>query len=556
MLLLLALLAADADLILHGGKIVTVDAAFSVREAVAMKQGKITAVGSNAIVLKDQRGPSTRVIDLKGQTVLPGLIDSHVHALGAGLSEFRGKLPPLDSYAAVQAYLRERARVTPKGKWIVVPRTFPTRLKEMSMPTREVLDVLRDHPVIFDASYVWVVNSKALEVSGITRDTPDPPGGQIVRDERGEPNGILRNATSLLKNTERTEAFTREEKLSALEAMLKRYVASGLTAVSDRAVTSEEIDLYRALRRESKLPLRVVMTWRLPTNAPPEQLAKRIRDAGFTTRTGDDWLKFGAFKVTLDGGMTIGTAYQRHPYGAFGRQLYGQTDPDSRGQLFIGPEKLLAIMSAARDAGWQMTAHSQGGGAIDALLDAWESLNRQKPIKRTRSHLMHASFQSPQAIERVARLGIGVDVQPQLLNYDGDALSRVMPMKDFFPLRNYLNAGIRPVAGSDHMIGHDKNGAVNPYNPFFSMWMMVTRRTRSGAVIEPGQRVTREEALKMHTIWAAEMQFAEDVRGSIEPGKLADLVVIGTDFLRCTEDEIKAMEPMMTIVDGKITYAR
>src|SRR4051812_12578725 len=195
-------MGADADLILHNGKIVTVDAKFSIAQAVAAKDGRIVAVGSDANVLRE-RGPRTHVVDLHGRTVLPGLFDSHVHALEAGLSEFRAPMPSLDSFEAVRAYLREQARKTPKGEWIVVPRTFPTRLREMEMPTRELLDVVTDHPVMFDASYVVIANSMALRISGITRDTPNPPGGEIVRDAGGEPNGILKNAQKLLKGAPR-----------------------------------------------------------------------------------------------------------------------------------------------------------------------------------------------------------------------------------------------------------------------------------------------------------------------------------------------------------------
>ena len=551
-----ALFFADADLILHGGKVVTVDKNFSVTQAVAVKDGKIVSTGDSAGVLARERSARTKVIDLKGRTVLPGLIDSHVHALGAGLSEFRRKLPPLDSFAAVQSFIREQAQRTPKGQWIVVPRTFPTRLKEMRMPTREVLDVATEHPVMFDASYVWVVNSLGLKVSGITRNTPNPPGGEIVKDEKGEPNGILKNAGSLLKGLNSRDQDSAADKLQALEEMLKRYVASGLTSISDRAVTGEDIALYEKLKATGHLPIRAVLTWRLNASPPPEKVAAQIQAAPYKTGSGDNWLKFGAFKVTLDGGMTIGTAYQRHPYGAFGRQLYGQTDPDSRGQLFIAPAKLTTIMEAAVNKGWQLTAHSQGGGAIDTLLDTFEALNKQRPIGPTRSHLMHASFQSPEAIARAARLGVAADVQPQWLYYDGPALSKVMPMEYFFPLRSYIKAGVILAAGSDHMIGHDKNTAVNPYNPFFSMWMMITRKTRTGEVIGPDQKVTREEALRMHTIWAAWMQFADQVKGTIEAGKLADLVVIDRDYMTCPEDQIRQIEPVMTIIDGKIAYER
>src|SRR5690349_11171056 len=210
-----ALYAADADLILHNGRVVTVDRDFSIRQAVAVKAGKIVAAGTSQAVMAE-RGPNTRVIDLHGRMVLPGLFDSHVHPLSAGLSEYRAPLPPLDSLPAVQSYLRTMAAKTPKGQWIVVPRTFPTRLTEMRMPTRADLDVVADHPVAFDASYVWIANSLALKVSNITRNTPNPPGGEIVKDKNGEPNGILKNAQSLLRiNRAETAGFTETEQLQA-----------------------------------------------------------------------------------------------------------------------------------------------------------------------------------------------------------------------------------------------------------------------------------------------------------------------------------------------------
>jgi predicted amidohydrolase YtcJ len=547
---------AAADLILHNGKVVTVDSNFSIQQAIAVKDGKIAAIGSNQSVLIE-KGPHTNSIDLQGRMVLPGLIDSHVHALGAGLSEFREKLPPLNSFAAIQNYIREQARKTPKGEWIVVPRTFPTRLRQMRMPTKEVLDVDRDHPVMFDASYVVVVNSAALKMNGITRDTANPPGAEIVKDRNGEPNGILKSGQSLLKGLTQAERFTRDEKLRALQQMLNRYVAAGLTSVGDRAVTDEDISLYRELKEQHRLPIRAVLTWRLETSAPVRDLVNRIHSADYVTGKGDEWLKFGAFKVTLDGGMTIGTAYQRVPYGEFGEQLYGQTDPDDRGRLFVAPEKLLAIFRAARNKGWQLTAHCQGGGAVDVFLGALEALDRERPIGPSRSHLMHASFQSPEAIARAKRMGVLADIQTPWLYYDGPALEKVFHdsgMRYFIPLRSYIDAGVLVAGGSDHMIGHDKNAAVNPYNPFLSMWTAVSRKMTDGRVLHAEEKITRQEALKMHTIWAAHLQFAEKVKGSLEPGKVADLVVIDRDYLTCPEDQIKDVVPVMTVVDGKIAW--
>jgi predicted amidohydrolase YtcJ len=257
----------------------------------------------------------------------------------------------------------------------------------------------------------------------------------------------------------------------------------------------------------------------------------------------------------MDGGMTIGTAYQRHPYGPFGRELYGLTNPDDRGQIFATPDKYLAIMRAAREKGWQLSAHSQGGGAVDAFLDTMEALDHERPIAPSRSHLIHASFQSAEAIARAKRLGILADVQSPWLYLDAPALEKVFGydgMRMFYPLRSYLDAGVRICGGSDHMIGFDKNHAVNPYNPFLNMWTAVARKTVAGEVLHPEQKITREEALRMHTIWAAYFQFEEQAKGSLERGKLADLVVIDRDYLTCPEDEIKNIEPLATMVEGRI----
>lgn len=545
---------AQADLILHNGKVVTVDKAFTIRQAVAVQGNTIKAVGTDKEILA-LKGPKTQVIDLKGRTLLPGLIDAHVHAIDSGVSEMKEKLPIFDSIATIQKWVVEKAKVTPKGEWIIVPRTLPPRLSEMRFPNRADLDVVTTHPVAFDGSYVWGANTMALKLSGINKDTPNPAGGEVVKGPDGEPNGILRNAASLLKLPRRAAPVTEAEQLAGLEKMLDLYLAAGLTTVGDRAVNEEDVRIYRKLRASKGLGTRVVLTWRINTNRPIEAIEKEIRENPWRANEGDEWLKFGTFKVTLDGGQSVGTAYQRMPYGPFGRQLYGQTNPDARGFLFIEPDKLLRIFRAARDKGWQMTAHVQGGSAIDNLLDAFEALNKEKPIAPTRSHIMHGSFMSREAIDRAARMGIVYDGQADWLHFDVPALEQVFGYKNmryFYPLRSIIDAGIPVAGGSDHMMGHDKRTAVNPYDPFFNMWMAITRKTSKGKVIYPEERITREEALKSYTVWAAYMQFSEKMKGSIEPGKLADLVVIDRDYLTCPEDDIKKIDPVLVVLDGKV----
>jgi predicted amidohydrolase YtcJ len=551
--------SANADLILHHGRIVTLDRSNSVAQAIAFKDGRIAAVGTDRDVLAAERGPSTRLVDLAGRMVLPGLCDAHVHTLEAGLSEFRFPLPRLDSIAAIQDFIRARAKVTPKGAWIVAPRTLPPRIREMRIPTRADLDIDRDHPVAFDASYVWSANSLALQMSGITRETPNPPGGEIVKGPDGEPNGILRNADSLLKGAHPEDSFSREEKLRAIEQMLERYAAAGISAVGDRLNTPPEVALFETLKQQGRLPIRVVLTWRPDAQRPVEVVEREIRDSSWTTNRGDEMLKFGSFKVTLDGGQSVGTAYQRMPYGPFGRQLYGLNDPNARGTLFVDPEKLYRIYSAARDKGWQLTAHVQGGAAVDTLLDVFERLNREKPIAPTRSHVMHGSLLSEEAVARMKRLGVALDAQPDWLYFDVPALERVFGrdhMRWFFPLRSVMAAGIPVAGGSDHMIGYDKDHAVNPYNPFFHMWMCVTRRMSDGDTFYPEERITRLEALRMYSSDPAWLQFSEKHRGSLEPGKFADAVVIDRDYFNCPEEEIRAIQPITTYVGGKVVYQR
>lgn len=550
-------LAADADLILHNGRIVTADSKFTFHEAVAVKGGRFIAAGASKDVLAKERGANTRVIDLGGKMVLPGLIDAHVHVMGGALSEFRKPIPPLNTIGDIQNFIREKARATPKGEWIVVPRTFPPRLKEMRMPTKADLDVTTDHPVAFDGSYVWSSNSLALKISGITKDTPNPPGGEVVKGPDGEPNGILRNAAGLLKGVPHAETFTEAEKIEAMEKMLKIYAAAGLTAVGDRASTPEDIALFQKLRATKGLPVRVVMTWRINSSRPLDQVVSEIGSSNWKTNQGDEWLKFGAFKVTLDGGQSVGTAYQRMPYGPFGRQLYGQTNPDARGTLFVPLDKLTAIFAAARDKGWQLTAHVQGGAAIDTLLDSFEALDKVKAIAPTRSHVMHGSFMSEESIARMKRMGILYDAQPHWMRFDVPALSRVFGeqnMRYFNPARTIYDSGIVVAGGSDHMIGYDKDKAINPFNPFYAMWMSVTRRTTEGKVFYPDERLTREQALRTFTNGSAYLHFSEKTQGSIEAGKLADMVVIDRDYLNCPEDEIRQIRPLMTFIEGRLVY--
>jgi predicted amidohydrolase YtcJ len=263
-------------------------------------------------------------------------------------------------------------------------------------------------------------------------------------------------------------------------------------------------------------------------------------------------------KTTVDGGILIGTAYLREPYG-MNTQLYGYTDPDYRGVLAVTKENLFAMARVANELGWQMTSHATGGGALDLLLDAYEEADRQKSIRGRRFNAMHANFPNAAAIERAKKLGVVFDSQIAWYHEDGDALKDVFGtnrMSHFLPLRSLIDAGVTVVGGADHMIRFHPRDAINPYHPFYGMWMAISRKTAGGVVINPEQRVTRDDALRMWTINAAYNSFEEGRKGSIEPGKLADFVVISKDYQTCPVEEIKDIEALRTVVDGKVVYER
>jgi predicted amidohydrolase YtcJ len=274
------------------------------------------------------------------------------------------------------------------------------------------------------------------------------------------------------------------------------------------------------------------------------------------TGFGDDWLRVGPLKTTVDGGILIGTAFLRAPWGE-NTKVYGYSDPDYRGVLSVKKENLFEMVRVANELGWQLTAHTTGDAAMDLLLDAYEAANRTKPIQGRRFNLMHANFPHADTMERAKKLGVVFDSQIAWQYCDGDTLKEVFGpnrIKNLLPFRSLIDSGLVVVGGSDHMIKFDPRESLNPYHPFFGMWMAITRKTVDGQVVNPEQRITREEALRLWTINGAYNSFEEKIKGSIEPGKLADMIVISKDYLTCPEDEIKDIEVLMTMVDGKVVY--
>jgi predicted amidohydrolase YtcJ len=557
------LAGAEADLILHGGKVVAVDEKFSIGEAVAVAGGKVLRVGSDADVLR-HRGSRTEMVDLKGRVVIPGLIDSHTHPLGASATEFDHPIPAMESVADVLAYFKERAQVVPEGEWIVLQQVFITRLREQRYPTRAELDsVAPRHPVLFRTGPDASLNSLALHLSGIDRNFQVSDGGSGFAEkdpQSGEPTGILRNCSRYVKVKSSTKTPTPAEQEARLVQLFADYNSVGITSVCDRDASLDGIERYRSLRERSALTVRVSCSQGIGSIGDLAKITERIRSIArsplHTER--DDWLRLIGIKTYLDGGMLTGSAYMREPWGV--SAIYGITDPAYRGVLFIPRERLLAMVRTAVESGLQFTAHSQGDGAVHELLGVYDELAREGlPVRETRCSLTHASFMSREAVEQAARLGVMIDLQPAWLYLDAATLVKHFGhdrLRWFQPLQTLFESGAIAGGGSDHMQKIGSLRSINPYNPFLGMATAITRRARwHDGQLYPEEGLSREQALRFYTINNARLLFREERTGSLEPGKLADMAVLDTDLLSCPEEQIAATRVLRTYVGGRLVFA-
>ena len=549
--------AQPADLVVLNAKVLTVDEQFHEVQALAVRDGRFMAVGSTS-EMRAHIGGATRVIDGRGRTVIPGLIDSHVHALGVAAAEASQPFQNLRSIRELQDWIRAKAARVPRDAWIWTPRVYPTRLRERRFPTRQELDAAAPHhPVAVDGAYALSLNTAALRAAGVTRASADPPGGAIVKDARGEPTGLLRNVGSMLARFQPSESAV--PPLDTLERVHRQYVATGITSVIERSATVEGYRAYEALQRARRLNVRATVTLRIPHPEDAAQVEQFITRLPFRFGSGDEWLKVGPLKIFVDGGILIGTAFMRDPYGAGARDLYAIDDSAYRGFLTLTPAQIRSAIAIGHRHGWQMVAHVTGDAGVDVVLDAFEAAQAQLPSPDPRYTLIHAYFVHPESAARAARLGVLVDTQPAWYYKDAEALAMGLGrdrLAHFIGLRTLRQAGVDVAINTDHMFGLDRDEALNPFNPFLTIYVATTRRTQSGVIVSGGEAVSREEALRMMTSVAARFSFDEKTRGSIEVGKLADFVVLDADIMTCPPDRLRAIQPEMTVIGGRVAYER
>ncbi|MBM3812735.1 MAG: amidohydrolase [Acidimicrobiia bacterium] len=555
-----ALWAQAPDLIVHNAKVVTVDAQFRIAQAIAVTGDRLLAVGSNTEVLA-RKGPDTQLIDAGGKTILPGLMDSHVHATSASMYEFDHEIPTMETIADVLRYFKSRTAVVPKGEWIRLSQVFITRLREQRYPTRAELDsVAPDHPAIFATGPDASLNTMALQQSGITKDTPQPPGrpGKIELDPTtGEPTGILRSAAQFVKTPPRSGTAAQADRLLRLKMLLADYNSVGLTSVADRDASDSEVELYRTLRQRNELTCRVFLNYHIePAQAWEKVEAQILKAANDPLHKPDPWLWLRGLKAYMDGGMLTGSAYMREPWGL--SKIYGIADPNYRGMLYIQPDPLYRAVRLALQNDLQFTAHSQGDGAVHALIAAYERVNKEFSVRAQRPCITHSSFMSPEAIEKMRELGVVADMQPAWLERDGATLQTHFGnarLRYFHPYKSLFEAGVTVGGGSDHMQKVGSMRAINPYNPFYGMWVTLARQPRNAqSALHPEERITREQAIRLYTINNAFLMFSEKEKGSLEAGKLADFIVLQQDILTCPLDQVKGIQVAQTWVGGKRVY--
>ncbi|KJC48819.1 amidohydrolase [Bradyrhizobium sp. LTSP885] len=539
----------DADvprLVLTGGKILTMDGHATVAEALAVRDGRILAVGSDAAI-KPLVGPQTRVIDLAGKTVVPGLIDTHAHFKAAGLGDYVVNLGAARNVAGALQMIKEFVAGKKPGAWITTGGWHPpSQLVEKRYLTRQELDsVSPENPVYLrTVGHFSMANSLALKAAGIDRTTPDPSGGSFERDASGDLTGVLvETAISRIENV--VPPYTEEDEIrqyTIAEAALNSF---GITSVVEGATSARDTRILEKIALAGAATLRVGTMFR---PEPPAELSAWeaiMSGNGATSGFGDDWLKLGGIKIFYDGGMTLKTAMMR--------DVYPDSHDDYHGIAQQTPERLKQLVSIANKYNWRVGVHVVGDLGVDQVLDAFEAADKEKSIKDRRFILIHASLIRPEQMERARQLGVRVDFQNVFMwdkaatveRFLGKATAdRAVPTRTLIDKMGLDSLG----AGTDF--------PVNPINPFLNMFIMVTRKDPAGHIYGASEAISREQALRLYTSAASRYMFEETRKGTLEVGKLADLVVLSADFMTVPEDQIKDIKADMTVVGGKVVFQR
>jgi predicted amidohydrolase YtcJ len=546
-----------ADLVITGGRIITVNARDEVTEAVAVHGGRIVAVGRTADI-DPLIGPRTEVIRLRGQTVVPGFIDPHNHFMlyGQWLKGVDAKWPANKRVGDILTRVREKAATLAAGQWVVGFGVEDTALEERRFPTREELDAAAPaHPVFLKhrSGHAAVANSLALAAARIDEASPAPAGGHMDRDPAtGRLNGVLRekSATTLIEAL--LPKATKDEMKEGVIAAGKLYASAGITSVHDAGADARP-ETYRAYQeavQEGRLKQRVyAMIWGWPGDH-----MYLDRDLGLRTGFGDERLRLGPVKLFCDGSIQVFTCAFYEPY------ITLDTDSSRkhpRGVLTMTPNELNTMVVDAHERGFQVAIHAQGDYGIDVALDAIEYAMWKSPRPDPRHRIEHCQCVTDAGLARMKRLGVIGSFYPHhswywadrhISTFIGEERARRMN-----PMKSAMRAGVVTVGHSDApiaAIGDPMFGA----EPLFGIWCAVNRTTRAGKVIGPEERLTPLEGIRAFTINAAYASFEESIKGSIEPGKLADFAILDNDPCAVEPWAIRDIKVERTIIGGESVF--
>jgi len=535
-----------ADRVLINGKIITMDQADSIVESAAIKDGKFLAVGSTSEIM-ESAGDRTEIIDLKHQTVLPGIIDSHTHpSLAASLvTEINCRQPAVQCIGDILRMVRERADELGPGIWVRGGNFNDSKLSEKRHITRWELDQAAPHNPVFilsDTGHQCLVNSRALELADIDRHSPDPPGGQIDRDQNDEPTGLLYETATALA-TRVIPPYTVEELKEGFKLVLDQFSEWGITSTHDASGYNLAIRAYQQLLKEGVKKVRVnLMVSAFPREPEGANLNEAMTNLGIESGFGNDWLKVMTLKIMGDGSGAGGTA------GVYEPQNRG---PKGLGIMMTDPEIIEQLVVKAHQAGLRCSIHSIGDRGIDLALDCIENAQKMKPIPDMRHRLEHNSCCTPKQLERIKELGVTPSSSIGYMYGLGDQY-----FENFGPERSRWLHPHRTMQAMGIIAGGNNDCPITFYSPFVQMYAAVTRKTQSGIEIGPEEAISLMEAIRLYTWNGAYLSKDEDRLGSIEPGKLADLIVIDRDILSLPPEELLETKVLMTLVDGKTVYQR
>ena len=534
------------DLTLFNGTIYTLDAENSTAQAVAAKDGRIVASGGDEAI-QAMAGPDTRQVDLGGRAVIPGIFDSHNHLMEVGAKLSTVRLDECESQEEMMELVRERAKSTPPGEWIVGQGWNEGNFADGRLPTRQDIDPATDqHPVILMRFFnTDVVNSYALRLAGITRDTPDPEAGKVERDPDGEPNGLLRASAKMLVRPLIPKS-TLEQMKQHLHLACAEMHRFGITSVVEPGLYPREIHAYQSFYQDGDLTVRVNLmpSWHgFHDDEAETDLDHRASELGIYSGLGDEWLRLGALKMAIDGGTTPHTAYMHEPY-------EGDMELVAFNRLPL--EALQRYFLSAQELGWDVGIHCCGDAAQDMAVVTFAQVARELPRSDTRHNIIHAYFPTQGSLDQMAEYNIAAVLQPTFIYWEGDLLFRDVGEEralNYKPARKYLDHGVVVTSSSD------VTSTVSA-NPFVSLYALVTRKNKLGQLVAPQEAISREEALRTYTVAGTWLTREEHLKGSIEVGKLADMAVLDRDYFSVPDEEIKEIQVDITVVDGQVMWER